>query len=517
MARRSARPGSSAPWEVCGVLAATSLLAGLLCAWSVLTPAYRPPDEAQHLSTALRLATGGGYPPHGQALMDPAVLASYRWVGYTGPRVQLTPRPPALAEPPSMASLRAPGLPRPATSVDQMTQHPPGYYALLAAAINGLGLDGASPQAMILVLRLLSAALLLPVPLLCFLAARRLGLPPPVGVVAAFLPAAWVQFTHIGASINNGTLTVLASSLAVVLLLPIAQGDVRARRALAAGGAVTLALLTKGFGLALLPTVAVAYVGAVRAVGARKALPSAVVAAAAILPGTSWWLFNIVRYGQLQPSRPPGTAWSKGPADLAGWAGTFLDFLAWTMWGALGSQEGRPPRLLYIATTVVLVVLLAVGSWILRRQPVEVILLHSGWLGPLTIITYGSAREFLITGTVRGAQGRYLQVAVVSMAVLALAPLVRTRLALVLGPVMATLLGAGGLLLGFWLFWGTSAGAGRFESLTSWSPGATAVMGLAAVTITGAAVLGVVALVRLLPARQSSASTEPAAPGARAL
>ncbi len=45
-------------------LAAITLLVVTVAAcWAVLTPAFRAPDEPQHLNSVLRLAYGGGWPP----------------------------------------------------------------------------------------------------------------------------------------------------------------------------------------------------------------------------------------------------------------------------------------------------------------------------------------------------------------------------------------------------------------------------------------------------------------------
>jgi len=41
------------------VTALVTLVGGL---WAVLTPAFRAPDEPQHVNSVLRLAYGGGWP-----------------------------------------------------------------------------------------------------------------------------------------------------------------------------------------------------------------------------------------------------------------------------------------------------------------------------------------------------------------------------------------------------------------------------------------------------------------------
>ena len=126
---------------------ATVALAGLLTMWAVVAPTYRASDEPMHVSTTMRLAESGRYPAPGRALMDPAVLASYRWVNYFGAtdRAPKLERAARLAHPPSMAALGAPDARRPRTAVDQMTQHPPAYYLVLAGAVRALRLDALDP------------------------------------------------------------------------------------------------------------------------------------------------------------------------------------------------------------------------------------------------------------------------------------------------------------------------------------------------------------------------------------
>ena len=77
------------------------------------------------------------------------------------------------------------------------------------------GFDDRSFVTQVGVLRLLSAALLLPLPLLAAAAARRLGAGPPVAIAAALLPLGVPQLAHVGASLNNDVLLVLLGALSV--------------------------------------------------------------------------------------------------------------------------------------------------------------------------------------------------------------------------------------------------------------------------------------------------------------
>lgn len=472
--------------------------------WSVVAPAYRASDEPMHVSTALRLAESGRYPPPGRALMDPSVLASFRWVSYFGKggRVPAVERPAALARPPSMRALSGPGVARPKTDIDQMTQHPPGYYLLLAGATRLLRLDSESPSALVLGLRLVSSLLLLPIPLLCVLVARQVALAPRVAAAAAFLPASWMQFVHAGATVNNGALLALATSAAIALLVPVAQGDVRVRRALGVGAAVSVALLTKGFALALLPAIALAYLLAVRRAGWVAAARGLFVAGVATLPGLWWWVLNLVRYGTLQPKGTVEPAPVAHVPPVTSWLHDFADTWSRTLWVALGWAEGTPPPWLYVGATVVFVVLLLAGSWVLRRRIGVVVLLHVFWLGPLAIVAMGSLQEFMSSGQTRAAQGRYVQIAVVAFAVLVIAALSRVARLLPALPLLVLLCAAGGIGYGLYHFWRPAAGEdvvwGRIVSMDSWWPGGPVWLGAAAVIATLAALVGALA-VRSIP------------------
>jgi len=494
------RPASLTVAERRAAAAATVLLAALMMMWSVVAPAYRASDEPMHVSTTLRLAESGRYPPPGRALMDPSVLASFRWVSYfgkggRGPTVE---QPVALSQPPSMQALSSPDVPRPKTDIDQMTQHPPAYYLLMAGAVRLLQLDDSSPTGLLLGLRLVSSLLLLPIPYLCVLVARQVGLAPRVAAAAAFLPAAWMQFVHASATVNNGALLALATSAAIALLVPVAQGDVRVRRALGVGVAVSVALLTKGFALALLPTIVLAYLLASRKSGLGASLRGGLVAGLATLPGLWWWVLNVVRYGSLQPK---GTAEPAPVADVPSvtvWLHDFAQTWMRTLWVAVGWAEGTPPPWLYIGLTVLVAALALAGSWVLRRRLGAVLLLHTFWLGPLAIVALGSLEEFMSSGQTRAAQGRYVQIAVVAFAVLVIAALSRLARFLPALPVFVAVSAAGGLGYGLYHFWRPAEGQdvvlGRVVSMTSWWPGGLVWLIVASVVATVSALAGVLAM-----------------------
>ncbi len=503
-------------------LTATTLLAGVLVVWALVAPAYRASDEPQHVSTTLRLAETGRFPAPGRALMDPSVLASAKWVDYFGSsgRQAHDVRPPDLLDPPSMRALGGPGVQRPATAVDQMTQHPPGYYLLLAGVVRALGLYDATPDGLVLGLRLASALLLLPLPFLVLVLARQVGLRPTAAAAAAFVPAAWMQFVHASSTVNNGTLLVLATTVTATQLVPVASGDVRLRRALWLGAALSVALLTKGFALALLPLTLLAYLMAARRAGLGAAVRAGLLAALATLPGSWWWVLNQVRYGTVQPKGGVVPAPSAVVGPVSQWAHEFSATFLRTTWLALGWAEQRPAAWVYIVPTIVFGLLALVGTWVLRRRAGAVLLLHLLWVGPAGIVAFGSLQEFSSSGTVRAAQGRYVQTAVAAFVVLVVAALARWTALLVAMPLLVLGSAAACAWYGLQTFWLPAVGHdpvwGRVVAIGTWWPAGTTLVVTGAAVAAVSGVAGVAAVLTTRRAERAAASrlATPPEPGA---
>ncbi|GLI29121.1 hypothetical protein ARHIZOSPH14_33630 [Agromyces rhizosphaerae] len=490
--------------QVLGVIAATAVLAGALLAWALATPGYRGPDEPQHVSTALRLATGGGYPDPVSTRIDDGVRGSYEWLGFPSASTIFDngePVGPNEAESlPSTGELRAAGGPYPDEGLlDQMTQHPPGYSAYLATWVQVFGLDDAPVNTLLLVLRLASALLLLPIPWLIAATVRTLGMSPTAQVVGAFLPAAWIQFVHIGGVVNNGTLLALAASVYVWLLVRVLGGDLRVVTALGVGAALAVALLTKGFALALVPLGPFAYVVAARRHG-RGAWIGMAVAAVTATVGLAWWIRNLVVFGTLQPTGSSGSPAPAVEADaLLEWAPRFLRALSGSMWMNLGWLETPiVPGALHLAASLLVLAGLVLGSWRLRRGVAELVVLHCAWLLPVCVFALGSARSYLVSGSVVAAQGRYLHMAVLALAVLLAAALARPRWFALAAPAVAVVSVVAGLAYGLRHFWDPATPA----TVASWWPGGAAMLvASAALLLTGLA-LGLLAGARIVRAPQ---------------
>ena len=392
----------------------------LVVLWSVAVPVYRAVDEPQHLSTALRLAHGDGYPPPGSARLLPEVAASYPLVGFPGgdartyvPTVKIQASAPGRL--PSLLSLRAaPVPPDQVGQIDQMTQHPPGWPLLAAAEIRLLRLDLLPVDLAVVLLRLLQGLLLLPLPALAARTAGLLGATGSGRAAAAFLPVGVPQLLHIGASVTDGDLLLLEFAAVTPLLVLLARGDRRPRVAAAAGLLVAAALLTKAFAL-LLPVVLVAaLVLGRRRAGARR------VAATALglsLLGGWWYPWRLLHDGAVQPSGYPERVESmlglRLPAREA--AEVFTGSLLKTSWLDLGWLETPAPFQVVLPIWIGVALLVLVG---LSRSPRrrEAVLVLTPFLLLVVMVVLAGLSSYHRLHVVLGAQGRYLFPSLVGVA-----------------------------------------------------------------------------------------------------
>jgi small subunit ribosomal protein S36 len=400
----------------------TVLWATVLLGWLQLTPLYRAADETLHVDLLLHVLDGEGYPPAGALELDPEVRASYPLAGLSSEErpelASLYPLPLSTTDvPPREQSFDEldplPGLP---DITNQMTQHPPLYYGLVAGAASLVpGFDDRSFVTQVGLLRLLSASLLLPLPLLAAAAARRLGAAPPVATAAALLPLAVPQLAHVGASLNNDVLLVLLGAAVAPPLLAVARGDASRRTAGTVGVLLGLALLTKALAVGLLVWAALAYVvallGPARAQRATVVGSALLAAAVALAVGGWWWVVNLVRYGTVQPSgTAPLPAIDTDP-DLLDFTWSFLTRVTASTWGSFGWLEVQVPGAAQLAGLVV--VLLGLAAFLLRRpaQPwarAAGATAVAGFALQTAVIYQQSLKNYLRGGYLAGLQGRYL-------------------------------------------------------------------------------------------------------------
>ena len=507
MRERRARPGALA--------LITVLWGALLLGWLQLTPLYRAADEPTHADLVLRLRDGGSYAAPGTLDVDPRVRASFPLANLsTAERPELPdhfplpfsstdvpPRDLSYAELPAAQGL--------APYANQMTQHPPLYYLLLAGGSRVVpGFAAWSFPVQLGVLRLLSALLLLPLPALAAAAARRLGAAPAVATAAALLPLAVPQLAHVGASVNNDVLLVLLGAAVAAPLLGVGRGDVSRRTAVVVGVLLGLALLTKAWAVGLLAWAALAYLlallGPARDERGRAVGSGVLAAGLAMVVGGWWWVANVVRFGALQPQGLAAFPARDTDPDAVEFVLGVLRRLTASTWGNFGWLEVQLAEPVRVAAAVVVTAALALAVG--RR-------LDAPWARPaaavalaalcvqLAVVGQQSLKNYLRGGYFAGLQGRYLYAfvgVVAALVAVGLARVVPRRvLPLVALGVVVVLQAVGALtaLEGFW--WPDGEGLRRALAVqAAWAPFPRAVS-LLAVLVAGACT--VLLAVRLVP------------------
>lgn len=403
--------------------------------WAVSMPSFRGPDEPHHVNSIMRLANGGGWPAPGEAKVDTAILKAGKeagivtskatdFVGLSRTRLANDRLPEATKAPfptkfrnvqvtphedrSSISNVLR--LDPASTEVDQMSQHPPVYYAGGALAVNLFDLDEQPWDRTLLVLRIYGILLTIPVVPSLVYVARKLGSRRTWALAAGFIPFAIPQYFAITGAVTNDTLAIGLGALTVAALAKAGVEKISWKTILLLGLSLGLALWSKGlllaFGLALILVFALekdeTWKTRLIAIGTSGVL--------ALTVGW-WWIHNLIRYGVIQPSgfqRSVPSDWDSSSADIfhfltqaiksittsffssfgwleadfMGWFTTILTvaLLTGLIWGGIKAAPHRRTYLAILAPVGGLVLLLLAESW----------------------STYSSY------GTIAGVQGRYL-------------------------------------------------------------------------------------------------------------
>ena len=412
------------------VWAATALHVGLLLTFTFLYPPFMGFDETQHVDAVLSIRHGDGWPaPQERQLSEGIVAVATPLLQAASDLPFSDDEPPPRDERPSVEEL---GVERDSVGQllpNQITQHPPLYYALQAGVLAVLPGSADWPfDRTVAVLRLVSVLLMAPLPLIAWGTARALRAPPLAASVAALLTVSVPQLQRVGASVNNDAGYTLAFATVVLLLARVAGGDVRRRTVVLTGVAVGVAMLTKGFALVLPLAVGLSFlVGGRRGPGgttrswATGLLPGFLSLVVAFAVGGWWWLRNLVLYGTVQPAgwppsyrdvlqlepREPGE-----PAPLTGFLEGAYIRLTERFWGGLEINYVGPasfPRwwtttLVVVATVAVVAAVVGAGR---RRLPLVVAVLVP-FASTLGVILFGIWGGYTYSLDFPGAQGRYL-------------------------------------------------------------------------------------------------------------
>lgn len=377
------------------VLAATVAFGALAALWSVVVPLLEAPDEPDHLALVLHLADGNPYPEY-DGLQSQAAL--FRMCRTYVSSIRACPREGEVVSPTAMR--RHPLADAPPKSgrpvwddngggvgvgaLNQMPQHPPLYYQLMASVLRVERAINGGPWSLdreLALLRLANVALVAPLPLLAWWAARRFGLDQATAIGACFALFAVPMLTHIGSTLNNDNLLTLCGAVLVALLAGVLRGDRSLRTALAVGAVIGLGLLTKAFAVIFPPLALLAYViGSTspgrppwRQAAARVARP---LAAAGVVTAAlaGWWYVGVrLRTGSFTPTVEDAALTSAlAPAgfepDPVEFARQFLPAVNTRFWGSFGWYSVRVSDwVAWIATALVLAAI--VSALATRRTP----------------------------------------------------------------------------------------------------------------------------------------------------
>jgi 4-amino-4-deoxy-L-arabinose transferase-like glycosyltransferase len=410
----------------------TALHVALMVMCTFLYPPFSNYDEHWHVDMVQAYYDGNGPYDPGERTTDRGVQQIVRLVPVPKPATAYSEVPlPDRGDRSSVDDLQD-GQPSGNPVPNQMVQHPPLYYLLGAGLLHVVpGGDDLPFDWYIAVLRLLSIAMMAPLPLLAWATARRLLGDGPLAVAAAVVPLTIPNLARVGASVNNDNLLTLLASALMFVLAGVLAGDLRKRTGLLAGILLGLALLTKGMALGLPPVVLAAYVVSWLRHRAplRTVLPPLGIAALASLIGAWWWVRNVIVYGTVQPSglprewvlrtHPPLSP-GESPREFAV---TFADQYTLRFWASIGLPDvPRLPVPLSRAWLVVLAIGILVGLAIglkgrFGRATLGVLVLPAVLI--TAIVAAGSYNGYQDFGRVSAAQGRYIYCAVTALAVVA--------------------------------------------------------------------------------------------------
>lgn len=403
------------------VALATVALALLASLHALLLPSMRGPDETQHQDMVLEVFEDHTWSPPDQAWVDPAIQVSRRLTRWhlRADRRQVEEAQPRGDRPTwHQLELEVADVDEEGGVHNHIAQHPPLYYVVVAGPwglLQSTGLGLAHDQAL-MGLRLVTMLLALPIPLLVWLLARRLGAARREGRAAVILALAIPQVVALAGNVQNDALLNLLGGAFLFTLAGVLRGRRDLGTALSLGVVTGLGLLTKGFALVWLPLVVVAWLW-----GGRRRLRSTIRPLAASLGvalpiGGWWWVRNVVRDGRLQPTPLFADRVAPGPpADLVSWLTGFARRFVDGFWGAFGTLDASFPRWLTIVAWLVLLVLVVVGLVAWNRRPsadraglVDLVILATPAAGMAVVLVGTSLSRYLEDGIVAGMQGRYL-------------------------------------------------------------------------------------------------------------
>jgi hypothetical protein len=474
-----------------GVPRAVWLIVGLhgalLALYSVSFAPFRGPDEPQHTDLVRYVAAERDYPRYDERKLSVQIWNSFGIVRFDVPAVRSRDLPEDAAPPrPDRPGFEELGPPEEviADESNQLPSHPPLYYVLAASVdygANQIWEEMAFDQEVGL-LRLLDALMVLPLPLLAWFTARRLGAGWNVGLAAAVAMLAVPQLHHIGASVTNDGLLNLLISVATLLVARIATGDRSWRVAVLVGLVSGLALLTKAFALFLPIWILMAFGVAVkRGWNWRAAAPRAGLALGlAFVVGGWWWARNLLVFGQLQTGiKLLAPAPAGFEPDVGWWLGRYFTLMPWRFWGSFGWLDVNIPAVLAITATAVLLSAVFWGVLSGGTRRLELLLMLVPAAAIAAMVAIGAFQGYLRTSFDEGLQGRYLFPGLVGLMVVA-AWRLRWRWAPLAVLAVAGVMQLSALRTILSFYWGGANPVEEVASVVAWAPWHPAALGVGA-------------------------------------
>jgi uncharacterized membrane protein len=395
------------------IIAITATFGLLLTLWALVTPMFHAPDEAAHFDSAVHLAIGDGWAAPGHEKYLDATAVAQTSVG----KVPATKRPTygqLLSEHPDIHPY-----------VNQMTQHPPTYYAVAAVVLKAVHFESLRWDVDVMVLRMLNVLMVAPLPLLAWASVRRLTRSPKLAIVASVTLFAVPELAQIGSSVTNDAPVMLVGALLVWLVVRMFTGATRWPNMLAISVLLGLIVALKATGLPAIPFVAVAvlFCGREQWSFARRCLRTLAVLAIAAVLGAWWWAHNLLAYHTLQPngliSVRPNVPWPAGAtANFGVFFNTEWNGLTSTFWGGFGrAQFAMAP---FVTDALSVVAVAAIVIWAYRRRS-DLALLVSLTVLPVALIGFqllNNWQGYERTQAIDGVQGRYFYPGIIAMIIL---------------------------------------------------------------------------------------------------
>jgi small subunit ribosomal protein S36 len=476
---------------------------GFLISFMLAVPIYQAPDEHSHVDRVLDTAVAG-FVEYDENQYSADLLASARIM-----QLRAAPDPRAAEEAPARPQPNLADLSDSAeeSGLNQLANHPPAYYSLLGAVSTAitalLPKDVWQHDLYVLLLRLLTMAMIAPLPWIFARTAANLRMRAEVTWVAAAVPLTIPQLAHIGSTVNNDNLLVLATSLSIMVAARVLTDGLSMQRAVAMSAAGALALQTKIFGMLLWPFLGIVCL-VVLARWPRQW--RGVLVVGAIMTLGSWtYLRNLLVYGDPYPSQgAPGA-----PPDVPGFVVDWSDFLSMLAYNTSGTFFGRFGWL-YIhlpgwwTTALSILAVLAIAITLIRpRLGLDVRIMMLPAIVVCGLYFYTSYVSHARTSLFPAEQGRYLYPALASLAI-AVAVAYGWRWPRWILTAMSAIAVAG-YVMSMWLvietFWG-GARFERFDSIQAWSPLGSA--SLILLGLGGALVVGGLIAVQIILARPAA-------------